>query len=77
MERRDLLEAMVMLRWAEPQAMGGWLPLPWAEIQAFGTATGRLASPWEYEVVGAMSAAYVRGLHEGQDLMSIMPMERD
>lgn len=23
-----------------------------------------------------MSAAYVRGLNEGQDLMSIMPMER-
>lgn len=77
LERRDLLDALALLRWANPMPMGGWLPLSWAEIDAFARLTGRLSSPWEAETVAAMSAAYVSGLTEGRDLLSIMPVERD
>lgn len=56
--------------------MGGWTPLPYVELLAYGGATGRLSTPWEYETVRAMSEAYVAGLVEGRDLLSIPPMER-
>lgn len=53
------------------------MPLPYAELEAYGRTTGRLSTPWEYETVRAMSEAYVSGLVEGRDLLSIMPVERD
>lgn len=56
--------------------MGGWTPLPYVEMRAYGEATGRLSTPWEYETLRAMSEAYVSGLVEGRDLLSIPPMER-
>lgn len=56
--------------------MGGWTPLPYVEMRAYGEATGRLSTPWEYETLRAMSEAYVAGLVEGRDLLSIPPMER-
>ncbi|MDQ7776282.1 MAG: hypothetical protein Q4615_10515 [Paracoccus aminovorans] len=56
--------------------MGGWTPLPYFELRSYGKATGRLSTPWEYETVRAMSEAYVSGLVEGRDLLSIPPMER-
>lgn len=62
---------------AAPAGMGGWMPLPFAELRAYGEATGRLSTPWEYETIRAMSEAYVVGLVEGREPMSIMPMERD
>lgn len=71
-----MLHALALMRWAIPMPMGGWAVLPWAEIKAFGEATGRLATPWEYETAAEMSAAYVRGLSEGRNIMSIMPMDR-
>lgn len=55
--------------------MGGWLPLSWAELYAFGKATGRIGDPWEYETLAAMSAAYVSGLADTA-LLSIPPVER-
>ena len=71
-----MLHALSMMRWATPMPMGGWTVLPWTEIKAFGEATGRLATPWEYETASEMSAAYVSGLSEGRNLMSIMPIDR-
>lgn len=56
--------------------MGGWIPLPYAELSAYGEATGRLSTPWEYETVRAMSEAYVGGLVEGKQPLSIPPVER-
>lgn len=53
------------------------MPLPYVELHAFGQTTGRLSTPWEYETLRAMSNAYVWGLVEGRDLLSIMPIERD
>lgn len=71
----DLLTALSLMGWAVPMPMGGWIPLPWAELKAFGDATGRLSDPWEYETVSAMSAAYVAGLAD-TGLLSIPPVER-
>jgi hypothetical protein len=68
---------MVMLGWATPMPMGGCVPLAWGEIYAFGQATERISNPWEYELVHTMSDAYVAGLVEGRNLLSIPPMERD
>ena len=56
--------------------MGGWMALPYVEMNAYGKATGRLSTPWEHETVRAMSEAYVAGLVEGRDLLSIPPVER-
>jgi len=66
-----------MLGFATPMPMGGWLPLSWLEIEAFGRATGRISTPWEHETLADMSRAYVAGLSEGRDLLGIMPMDRD
>ncbi|MFC3169220.1 hypothetical protein [Paracoccus fontiphilus] len=62
---------------AAPAGMGGWMPLPYAELEAYGRVTGRLSTPWEYETVRGMSEAYVSGLVEGRDLLSIMPLDRE
>ncbi|WP_377707181.1 hypothetical protein [Paracoccus fontiphilus] len=53
------------------------MPLPYAELEAYGRVTGRLSTPWEYETVRGMSEAYVSGLVEGRDLLSIMPLDRE
>lgn len=72
-----MLAVMSMLGWATPMPMGGCVPLAWAEIYAFGRATGRIGNPWEYECVHAMSGAYVTGLVEGRNDLSIPPVERE
>ncbi|AZV00278.1 hypothetical protein pkon1_p49 [Paracoccus phage vB_PkoS_Pkon1] len=71
-----MLSALASLGFATPVGMGGWVPLPYAELRAFGQSTGRLTTPWEYETVRAMSEAYVTGLVEGRELLSIPPVER-
>jgi len=77
LERGDLLTACASMGYAAPAGMGGWMPLPWAELEAFGRCTGRISTPWEHETVRAMSMAYVSGLVEGRDLFSVVPIERD
>lgn len=64
-----------MMRWAIPMPMGGWVPLPWTELRAFGDSSGRISDPWEYETLSAMSEAYVAGLTD-VDVLSIPPVER-
>ncbi len=75
-ERQDLLAALIGLGCAAPMPMGGWIPLPYSELEAFGRTTRRISDPWEYETLREMSVAYVSGLVEGRDLFSIMPVER-
>lgn len=53
------------------------MPLPYSELEAFGRATSRLTTPWEYETARAMSEAYVSGLIEGRNVLSIPPVERE
>lgn len=76
MDRIDLLHACADLGFAAPAGMGGWMTLPFTELHAYGQATGRLSTPWEYETVRAMSQAYISGLVDRHPL-SIPPMERD
>lgn len=59
-----------------PMPMGGWVPLSFAEIHAFGQATGRLSTPWEHETIRAMSEAYIVGMADTSPL-SIAPVDRD
>lgn len=66
-----------MMGWATPMPMGGWMPLSWGELQAFGASTERLADPWDYETARAMSSAYLRGMIEGREINSIMPIDRN
>lgn len=77
LDRSDLLTACAALGFAQPFGMGGWVPLPYSELRAFGEATGRLSTPWEYETVRAMSEAWISGLIEGRSLLSIPPVMRD
>ena len=77
LDRPDLLAAFGALGCVSPAGMGGFIPLPFAELRAYGQATGRLSTPWEYETIRAMSEAYLAGLAEGRDLLSIMPIDRD
>ena len=76
-ERGDLLDALAQMGFAAVVGMGALTPLPWVELQAFNAATERGMTPWEFETLRLMSAAYCTGRHEGQDLFSIPPMERD
>ncbi|MCC0013869.1 MAG: hypothetical protein H6881_08325 [Rhodobiaceae bacterium] len=53
------------------------IPTAWAEIDAFGRATGILSEPWEYVALRKMCVAYFAGMKSGEDVFSIPPMERD
>jgi len=57
--------------------MGGWQALSFRELFAFGRATKRLSTPWDYETARHMSVAYTVGLSEGRDVFSIPPFQRD
>ena len=55
-----LLTSAQNLGWCMPTGFGP-APLTWAEIYAYGQATGDLKEPWEYQVVRDMSVAYLAG----------------
>lgn len=55
---------------------GGRSPLTWAEIGAYASATGLISEAWEMRIVREMSEAYLQGLNEGVNPLSIPPTER-
>jgi hypothetical protein len=50
--------------------------LSWLEIGAYANATGLISEAWEMQIVREMSEAFVRGLSEGENPLSIPPAER-
>jgi len=50
--------------------------LTWLEIKSYADATGLVSEAWELQTVRAMSEAFVQGLREGEDPLSIPPTER-
>lgn len=53
-------------------------PISWAELAAYGQATGAITEAWEYEAVKAMSKAYFTAKHAATaDVFSIPPVERE
>ena len=52
-------------------------PVTWAELLAYGQATGAVSEAWEYEAVMAMSKAYFRAKREGAEgVFVIAPVDR-
>lgn len=52
-------------------------PITWAELLAYGSVTGAISEPWEYEAVMAMSRAYFSAKNEGRNVFCIPPVERE
>lgn len=51
---------------ARPQSgLGGLGPLPYSELAAWATLTGRVVAPIEVEALQAMDAAWRQGVSEG------------
>lgn len=57
--------------------MNGPVPIEWIDLHAYAQLSGAISEPWEAKALIAMSRHYLRGLTEGQDIMSIPPDERD
>lgn len=49
----------------------------WQEIEAFATATEEVTETWEKKLLMRMCRAYLEGNNEGQDVLSIAPMDRE
>lgn len=50
--------------------------LDWPALWAYAQATGVLEEAWEFRIIRDMSAAYLRGRHEGMDVLSMPPVMR-
>lgn len=57
--------------------MGGQRAIDWPEIEPFAVATGLVSEPWEKQALYDMASAYVTGLVEGANPLSIAPIDRD
>lgn len=73
---RYLLSALIKMGPVRPMPMGGWRAADWPEIYAFARSTGRIAEPWEADALYDMAQAYVVGLSEGENPLSIAPIDR-
>lgn len=56
--------------------MGGTVPISWQELNSYIQLTVGSVERWEAVLLVEMSQAYCRGLREGTNPLSIMPMER-
>ena len=74
---RYLIEALMDVGPVKSDPMAGPSVVPWTEIAGYREAGGIISEPWECRAVRDMSAAFLRGLREGENPLSIMPIERD
>jgi hypothetical protein len=71
---RYLVDAMMTLGPIRSTGMGQ-RPTDWPEIEAFARLTGRIAEPWEAEVLHAMCEAYAVEYAAGDQLLRLPPAE--
>lgn len=71
-----LLEALGDAGTFKRDAMGNLIPLDWLDIDAFARRTGDITEAWECKALLKMSAAFVRGLNEGESVFSVAPIDR-
>jgi hypothetical protein len=57
--------------------MGNATPLDWQELSAYCGLAQRDIETWEARALRDMSASFVRGMNEGKNIFSIMPIERN
>ena len=74
-EGRYIIEAMNRLGPTRAAGMGEG-PTDWDIIWPWAQATGRLSEPWEMETLADMCAGYHRARIEGEDPLSIPPVDR-
>jgi hypothetical protein len=55
----------------------GLRPVDWPEMQAYVAALGLRWTAWDFNTIAAMASAFLAGLREGADPLSIPPVERD
>lgn len=53
------------------------LPITWAELAAYATASEVNFERWELRAIMEMSRAYVAAKSDGKDPLSIAPVDRD
>lgn len=70
-----LADALADLGWYSVSDAGR-SALTWVEIGAYASATGLISEPWEMQIVRDMSQAYLKGLAEGVNPLSIPPADR-
>lgn len=75
-EGEYLLDALFAVGPTEYRA-GEEAPISWAELAAYAAATGDVSEPWELRAVMAMSRAYFRAKHDGKNIHSIAPVDRE
>ena len=56
-------------------AMGGEIPLSWAEVAAFCECSTLISTSWEKLLLRDLSVAYVDGKIRGRDVRSIPPID--
>ena len=56
------------------QTMEGMVPLPWAELQAYGAVNGLVR--WEMKALRDMSRSWIKGHKEGENPFSKDPDKR-
>lgn len=71
-----LMRALADLGPVRGTGMGGLRAADWPEIAAFAQATGAVVEAWEMVALRQMAAAYVAGLRDGADPLSIAPADR-
>lgn len=71
-----LLDAMLRLPPTRPLGQGQYRAADWTEITGFAQATQRIKEPWEIEALFQMAQAFVAGMHTGEDLFGIEPVEQ-
>lgn len=70
-----LVDAMMVMGPTRSNGMGE-VPADWDVILPFVSVTGRLSESWEIETLADMCRVYARGKVEGENPLSIPPVER-
>lgn len=71
-----LLDALYEAGPVKSDPLAGSVALDWTDLHAYVALTGAISEPWEARALRDMSQAYERGMREGSNPFSIMPMER-